>query len=478
MSANVDIKTVCQEAIARLAAGAASDAQEMIARALAAAPADPQLHCAAGSIALAGRHHSVAIQHYEQALSAHPDFPEALLNLGFLRRMRYEIAEARQLLERCVALVPSNPVAWLNLTSTYVNEGDAVNGEAVARRGLQHCPTSQELRWNLALLLLEQGRWEEGWREYACRFHTPFVRGRRYRTPGKQPRRLFDISHIRAGDRILCHGEQGLGDEVLFASMLREFLDLADRRGAAVVLDCNPRLQSTFQRTFQIPIVQRTHDAVTDVPHPVDWIVPIGDLGLFYRSVDADFPHHTGYLKACPVGAEAARRRLADVAGGRPLVGIAWTGGRGHSYEAFRSIPLQQWLPVFRENCCFVSLEYRDRDAEITALRAEHEIHLADISDHTRARDVDQIFSVIAALDLVIAVPTTVVHIAGALGKPCLIPMHHKAAWRECSSNHTLPWYPQTHQRFVRSAQHPDWDVVMAEVGREVRRRTSPEPQP
>jgi len=260
------------------------------------------------------------------------DLPAALLNLGYLLRRQHRLAAARGVLERCANLTPADPAVWLNLTATYVNEGEPVAGEAVARAGLSHCPASPDVRWNLGLLLLEQGRWREGWREYVHRFDTPVLQAPCYGPGGERPPRLAALDDLRPGQLVVCHGEQGLGDEILFAGMLAEFLAAARDRGAKVVLDCQRRLRSVFARNFD-----------------------------------------------------------------GPLLGDGSAAGR-------------------------------------------------------------------AALDLVVTVPTSVLHVAGSLGVPCLVAMHHRAAWRECSRDGRIPWYPKTHERFVRKPGDDGWAGVIGRV--------------
>lgn len=75
----------------------------------------------------------------------------------------------------------------------------------------------------------------------------------------------------------------------------------------------------------------------------------------------------------------------------------------------------------------------------------------------TRHADYLRTFELVAALDLVITVPTSVLHVAGAIGKECWVVMDHRAAWRECSTDERIPWYPQTHRRFVRGPEDHGW---------------------
>lgn len=441
-------------------------------------PDDADLLRIAGNCALVGGDDAAAVAWYARAIAADPRAVEPRINTGLIHRRHHRIDAARDMLRECLAIDPVNRAAWLNLASTYVNEGESEAGEAVAREAIRRCGELPDLLWNLALLLLERQAWCEGWRCHSARAALPGFFPRPW-SENNRSRRLVDLGSLRAGDAVLCHGEQGLGDEILFAGMLREFAAAVRVRGADLLIACNPRLSTIFRRSFDFPVL----DAAGELPSAT-WIVAIGDLGRFHRNEPDDFPRHRGYLAPDPVRVEHMRCALAERAAGRPLVGLAWTGGLPRTHAAFRRIPLATWLPLLRQPACFVSLQYRDDAAEVEALRRRHGIDILRMPQATMHRDYAETFALVAALDLVITVPTSVLHVAGAVGRDCWVIMDRRAAWRECSPDHTLPWYPLTHERFVSDADDRTWDRVMTRVSEAFRRRiagfsaTTPGQQP
>lgn len=445
---SADIVAACRAATALVAAGDPAAAARLLADPLARWPRDPNLLYVAGNCCLAQGDETGALALYERSVAAAPSFVAALTNLGFVLRKRQAIPEARATLRRAVTLEPDSALAWTNLVATFVNEDDAIVGEQVAREALGRHPDDPVLRWNLGLLLLEQGRWREGWREYAVRFETPVVA----RPPGLAALpRLDHPDSLRRGDTVLCHGEQGLGDEILFAGVLGEFVAAADARGAEVVLAPNPRLAGLFARSFglrpwEVPGANRP-----------DWMVALGDLPRFFRDTAADFPRRRGYLSVDPAAVARLRDTLGERAPGRPLVGIAWQGGSPYTHSIHRTIPLAEWLPILRQDALFVSLAYHDATAEVAALHRSHGVTLLDLPGITRATDYERTCELVAALDVVITVPTSVLHAAGAVGTRCFALMDRRAAWRECSRDSGIPWYPLTHTRFVRARNARDW---------------------
>ena len=460
-------RAACLAALAALEAGETARAEEILSGPLAAEPSDPNLLYLWGNCALVRGDDAAALDRYARALAVVPDFPAVLLNVGFVHRRHHRLAAARAALERCIALVPADEAAWINLVSTYVNEGEPAVGEAVARRALEHHPSSALVRWNLALVLLEQGRWEEGWREWVHRFPAGVVAARDF-GQGPAPPRLAGIADLRPGQVVVCHGEQGIGDEILFAGMLSEFAAAVAARGATLLLDAAPRLRAPFERSFGLETWPRDAAGRGVGPRP-DWIVAIGDLGGFFRRRAADFPDRGGYLATDADRVRAIRGGLTSRGGGRgPLVGLAWTGGSAHTHARFRCVALEEWLPLLRLPATFVVLEYRDRSAEVAALAAEHGVEMILVPELAGSGEYDDVLHLVAALDHVVTVPTSVLHAAGAVGTPCTVVMHRRAAWRECSADDRIPWYPRTHRRIVRGADEAGWERAVVEVAAEV----------
>lgn len=436
-------------------------------------PDSPDLLATAGHCCLVAGQDEQAMAWYRRALAAAPPAApavvESAVNLGFLLRKLQRLAEARDVLRSCIATVPRHRAAWLTLVGSYVNEDEPVAGAAVARAAIAACGPLPELRWSLALLLLEQQAWREGWEHYRSRAEIPGF------LPwsgglGPRPPRLERLADVRAGTRVLVVGEQGLGDEILFAGMLAEFAEAVRDRGGSVSLAANPRLAAVFRASFDPGLIRvlATPPAARSASGPAGsafaWHAPIGDLGGFLRNEPADFPRHAGYLRPDPGLAGPLRSRLDAAARGRPLVGLAWSGGLPRTHAVHRRIPLVQWLPLLRDDACFVSLEYRDDEDEITSLRRDHGIDVVRLPQITRHADYAHTFALVAAIDLVVTVPTSVLHVAGAIGRECWVAMHHRAAWRERATDDSIPWYPATHRRFVRGADDGDWQPVMAQL--------------
>jgi hypothetical protein len=200
-------------------------------------------------------------------------------------------------------------------------------------------------------MLLKRREFAAGWREYAWRVRIPEVdHWRDYDYPMWQGEAL-------SGKRLLVQAEQGLGDQIMFASCLPDVLANAQ----SMVLECDPRLAKLFARSFPRAAVYR-HRVAGEPPwahEPApDFRARCGDLPRMLRNRDADFPVHAGYLLADPARVAAWRERLSGLGSGLK-VGISWRGGTPGTGQAMRSMPLEVLQPVLAtENAHFVSLQY------------------------------------------------------------------------------------------------------------------------
>jgi hypothetical protein len=295
-------------------------------------------------------------------------------------------------------------------------------------------------RANLGLALLGAGKWEEAWPLY----REISGRDRSARRLQYVDEPLWDGSK---GKSIVVYEEQGLGDVITFASCLPDTL-----KDAKVVLDVRPELLGLFQRSFPEATVYGSFSGAGEgveyglgedwrAKHAIDASVPIGGLPRFYRPTPESCPG-TPYLKADPVKVEKWKRKFKKEK--KPVIGIAWSGGLEHTAGRYRSWTLEELLPVFQSiDAVWVSLQYKDAEEEIRNVRFAHrEIDLRQYKKATITNDYDDTAALVEALDLVFSMQTSVVHLAGALGKECWCFVNKYSQWRYGpNTQRTLPWF-------------------------------------
>ncbi len=390
----------------------------------------------------------------DTALRADPGAYEAWLSAGLAALAAHRYEEALAAFERAVALSPDSMDAHTNRGIALQNLGRLDEAEAELGRVLDARPDDALARFHLGLSLLREGAYAAAWPHYEARLVNPEAVAR----PPAFPRWDGSTPSQRT---LLVYGEQGLGDEIMFASCLPDLM----QTGARCVVECNPKLRKLFTRSFADATVYAAN-AQKNVPDEirrigVDAEVPIGSLPLHFRRSLSEFPRHSGYLKADPERISAWRSRL-DALGPGLKIGISWQGGTHATRSPLRSIPLHEWLPILRmSGLQFVSLQYtRDAPQAVAALGQEHGVDVAHWPE--AIADYDETAALVCALDLTISVCTALAHLAGALGRPVWVMVPSNPEWRYGNAVETMPWYPAA--RLFRQAAHQTWTEVIAAV--------------
>lgn len=403
-----------------------------------------------------------ALASYRRAVELSPDGVEGLNNLGVALLELNRIEEAVTTFERVLTVQPDNALAHNNLANVRVLQDRIAEARAGFERALAIEPEYVEAHWNYALALLLDGDFERGWREYEWRWRRDSVLPR----PFSWPR--WDGSPLTGGT-LLVYAEQGIGDEIMFASCLPDVLARAGR----VVIDCDPRLAPLFKRSFPGATVygstQGREPAWPQEAPPIDAQIPVGSLPLYLRTSMEAFPRHRGYLVPDAGCVNKWRERYAGLGEGL-RIGISWRGGGLPAVKARRSTALDRWWEIFRTpNSHFVNLQYGNASADIGQARSLGVV-IHDWDDSDPLQDLDDFAAKIAALDLVISVDNSTVHLAGALGGPVWVLQPFAPDWRWLRRREDSPWYPSVRQ--FRAAGEGRWEEVFALVARSL---SSPE---
>jgi tetratricopeptide (TPR) repeat protein len=398
-----------------------------------------------------------AIPVLREAVRLKPDYLPARANLGQALRGAGELDAARGELERVLERDPAHSNALFNLASVHHELGDYGRSDELFGRAIATAPGDHRIRYDYSLALLSRGEFARGWELHEARWEAHRLADRLdYSQPAWKGEAL-------AGKRLLVWGEQGLGDEIMFASILPEVL--VEVSSACVV--CDPKLAGLFARSFaRARVVSRggeEHAAVR--ADTFDYQVPIASLALHRRRGTGGFPRHSGYLRADPERIEKWSRRLATLGGGMK-VGIAWRGGLPATRERLRSIPLEQWLPVLEiPGAAFVSLQHTDCSEEIAALRSSRGVEITHWQD--AIDDYEETAALVCSLDLVVSVTTALVHLAGALDRPAWALVPAIPGWRYLREGDHMPWYPSV--RLLRQERVGEWGSVVSRAAGELR---------
>lgn len=392
------------------------------------------------------------------AASLAPNEDGAWHNLGEAAHKLCLIDEAekayRQAL-RCVKTAANRNSIWLNLSALYIDSGDFEKAEKFAQRLLDVEPNNRNAIANLGFCQLARRDWANGWKNYHNTMGSHWRKRVSYKdepewdgTPGKN---------------VVIYADQGIGDEISFASMIPDAAKLCKK----LIFDCDGRLERLFRRSF--PGVKVYGTRVKDEKwakedREIDASLSVGQLGEFVRTKDEDFPG-TPYLVPCPIRTTQWKSHFADL--DRPVIGIAWTGGVPQTNARNRKVSLDDLLPVLKLDAHFVSLQYKDASKEIERFKEKHpDIDLVQYDWATLTDDYDDTAALIAACDYVLCIQTAVAHTAGGLGVPVSVLLPKATSWRYGTSADSIPWYKSL--RIIRQQKDGEWSQEIERASRTI----------
>lgn len=423
----------------------------------------PRAHHAIGRLQSALGKTADALSSYEACLALEPDHVNALIGLGDAMLMSDEEPQALVLFERALKQLDNPPSGLLmNIAVAQQQLGRRAEARKTFEAVLSQEPGNFSARWYLCQLDLLECQWEAAWRNYGARLCVSPVHFRPlpYKRWAGEPAR---------GDTVLVLAGEGLGDEIMYGSCLP---DAIAQTGHCIV-DCDPRLQALYKRSFpQATVVSsdRSNDGrwLNGLPTP-QWQIPASELPPLFRRRGEDFPAHQGYLMADPQRVAAWTERLQEDLGPGFKIGLSWRGGTPRTRAKTRSIETAQWQPILSvPGVHFVNLQYGDYQAELDALNQTHDVAIADYPEALAS--YDETAALVSALDLVITVCTAIVHLSGALGRPLWILTPHSPSWRYTAEAASLPWYPSS--RVFRQPHPGDWETPCQEVSSQLIRLT------
>ncbi|MBI1778064.1 MAG: tetratricopeptide repeat protein [Proteobacteria bacterium] len=412
-----------------------------------------------------------AAQCCRAALALKPGFPEAWLNLGNARKDQGEPGGAIQCYRRTLALDRRRVEAWNQMAITWIEEARFDLAESACLSVLSLRPTMAEAHYNRALALLVRGRWGEAWPEFEWRLRVKAMAKTRADIAG---RRWEGGSW--SGDRaeapvVLVHGEQGLGDSIMFC----RFAPLVVARGWQVVLAVQPEIvgllaEGLDSEELTVGVIPNAAEGIDVALPPYDSQVSLMSLPALFATEPATIPHEP-YLRADPKRRQRWRARIHEAAPSGIRVGLVWAGNprrgntAGAAVDRRRSLSLSLLAPLGGiEGAHFFALQ--KGKAGLEALQPPPALGLVDLAPEIR--DFRDSAAIIAELDLLISVDTAAAHLAGALGCKVWLLNRFDTDWRWLWERSDSPWYPSL--TIYRQPRRGDWQATIQRVSVDLER--------
>lgn len=448
-------------------AGKQGIALALIEKAIRGAPRDAQFRYNLGVVYAALKRPGAALGEYREAVTLNNNHAAAWGNLGATALELNRFDEALAAYAEVLRIDPANVNAALARGVTFYAARRLPEAATAFDIALQLGPNEARVHWERSHLLLLGGDFAAGWEEYEHRFFSPQSNVWNY--PYPYPRWQ---GQPLAGKTILLHGEQGLGDEIMFGSIYPEVIAEAAR----TVICCQPHLLQLFRDSFPKaevhPQLRADADAWTKrpaewmngAPQRIDFQIPFGSLARLRRRSLAEFRPHRGYLSADKEKTAAWKEHLAQLKGLR--VGICWAANPAVEDPAAarrsrgKSLTLKQLEPLLAAGVSFVSLQTWEAAAQLAAADPHMRERIFDAS--ARLSDFSQTAALVMNLDLVITVDTSVAHLAGALGRPVWVLLPWQSDWRWHEGGETTEWYPSA--KLYRQPALGDWESAITRV--------------
>lgn len=377
-----------------------------------------------------------AINCYRQALALNPNLAEFHNNLGSAMEAQGQLAEAISCYRQALALNSNLAMAQNNLAHALLFQGKVEEAIVYLQPNSQLNPND---RFNRACLLLLAGDFRRGFAEYECRWQTKEMPPR----PFSQP--LWDGSHLE-GRTILLHTEQGFGDKIQFI----RYTDLVATYGGRLIVECPAPLIRLFE---SISCIDQLIPPDTSLPE-FDVHAPLISLPWILETTLETIPAKIPYLAA-----PQSSTKLEVSCQTELKVGIVWASDPSGKTARKRSCPLSHFLELTNiRGITFYSLQ---KDLQQTDLAHLKQLPGVQNLSHL-LNDFADTAAVIAQLDLVITIDTSVAHLAGALGKQVWVLLPFDSDWRWMLHREDSPWYPT--MRLFRQPQPGDWPSVFVLV--------------
>ncbi len=383
-----------------------------------------------------------ALASFERALALRPDHPAAVADRGDALVELGRAEEALAAYDAALRLDPGNAHAFDRRGEALRLLGRPEEALASYRRAAALAPDDAVIQGHLSLCHLLLGQFAEGWPLYEWRWKLPGA----VPLAGPEAGPLWLGQDSLRGKTILLLAEQGLGDIIQFC----RFVPLVAAQGATVWLTAPPAMLRLLAGLDGVARLLPWDEAFPEA----DCHCPLMSLPLALGTRLSTIPAPA--LAFDPAWADASVGAMANE--GRFRVGLVWSGNPAHSNDRRRSIPLARFARALVPSVDYFVLQTEIQPRDQRVLDALDTI----VVPADRSPDLAATAALIAAMDLVITVDTSVAHLAGTLGKPVWILLAHDPDWRWMLGRPDSPWYPSA--RLFRQPAPGDWESVLDQV--------------
>ena len=439
-----------------------------------------------GNILFTKKKFEESINSYKEAIKINPNYAEAYSNLGNAQSELGKFEDAINNQKHAIKLNPEIAQFYSNLGNSLSdacrfqeavnnhqkalkmnpNFAEAYSDLGISLQGLEKYqeaiinhqkakklnPEYKKANYNESFIRFLIGDFKSGWEMYESRLTEDEIPLRYH------PKKIWDGKYLDG--TLLVWGEQGLGDHIIFASMLTDLAKYAKD----IIIEVDLRLENLLKRYFDKANLSNIKIAniKNKLTENFDKHIAIASLGKYLRNSRKSFettPQQ--YLITSSDKEKEFKKKFFN--NDKFKIGISWKVG--NKKQHFRNVNLEKMLPILsNKNCDFINLQFGDFDNDLKYLKSKFGISVRSINEVDNYNSTDDLAALINCLDLVITIQNTTTHLAGALGKKTLLMLPKNARWHWFNDNKKSLWYPSI--KIFRQEKIGDWDNVIVDVNK------------
>jgi len=475
----MSVDELLKKAVSSHTAGNLKEAEQMYRQVLDQVPDHPDATHFMGVLAYNAGKNDLAVAYLKKAIEMKPSNAGCFNNMGNVFQQQGKYLESVKWYEMAARINPGHKMAHNNIAVAYLNLGNldkalisvetaldldpeyadahnnhgeilramGDNGKALVaiEKAISLFPDMVNAHWNRALIWLSEGNFQDGWSAYEWRWRRPTTQSRAFAHGA-----AWQGQDIK-GKVLFVYEEQGLGDILQFI----RYLPMLQNLGARVVFETGPALIRLVaeNRLYDRLLVGLSKMDTRPVDR-FDFHVPLLSLPYILKTEIETIPDKIPYLTADPALCRIWKNRLSGDDSFK--VGLVWAGRSMHKNDGNRSIHLSLFKTLGKvEGVCFYSLQkekhekWTDMDS-LTIFEKDLGPEISDFADTA---------AIMENLDLIVSVDTSVVHLAGAMGKPVWTLLPFAPDFRWLLDRDDCPWYPS--MRLFRQTSPKEWAPVL-----------------
>jgi len=441
-----------------------------------------EIHFAMGNLYFELKEYDNAISHYNLSLELNESCYRSYNNIGIIYNILEDYVKASISFEKSILINPKFDEVWNNFAVLKLNIGDyqgAISFHLKASQlnpldetnlynhaivyketgnltkeiqyydeALKIKPKSGQINFNKSVAFLNNENFEKGWDLYDWRWEVKLLNN-------KVTKPFVKFNFDKYYKKILIQAEQGLGDEILFTTIAKEFISYADK----LTISLDKRLIHLFRISMpDITFIDRNEIVNFDNYNAV---LSMGDLGQYIRRSNKDFLQN----RSKPLISQKLENEKLDYIlkkSIKPLIGISWYSSNNKGWKK-KNISLMEMVKVFEGiDCNIISLQYGDFSKEIEEINNTYGLNIINLKEVDIYNNIDDLSFIIQKCDLVISTSNTTVHIAGAIGKPVWLLLPFISDWKWFKNRTDSLWYPNF--KIFRQNSDRSWGEVIKEI--------------